>query len=96
MADTIQLKHSTQTPDSFYPPGTIWINCNSFTYFPHLNECGPRAILALTIMSCHPSPSEQILLPLMNENITQLSRWWIAAFLINPSVEINSLQELFH
>jgi hypothetical protein len=32
---------------NFYPPDTIWIKCNNFTYLPHSNECGIRTLLAL-------------------------------------------------
>jgi hypothetical protein len=89
------MKYSTRTSESFHPPETIWINCNSFTYFPHLHEYGPRTLLALTIMSCPPFPSKNILLPFMNENIAQLSCWWIATSLISELVGITSFQELF-
>jgi hypothetical protein len=87
--DTIRYSYSRErTSDLFHPPDAVWINFNSFTYSPHTNECGPRSILALTVLSCHPNPSENILLPLMDDNIAQLCRWWIAECLIDETVDI--------
>jgi len=39
----------------FYPPHSEWIHCHCTIYSPHYNECGPRTLLALTIMAleCH-------------------------------------------
>jgi len=65
-AESIRLKYFSKTPKSFCPIDTEWINYNSYTYVPHSNECGPLAILTLTIMSLHPYPSRKILPPIMN------------------------------
>ncbi len=35
----------------FYPPHSEWIHCHCTIYSPHYNECGPRTLLALTIMA---------------------------------------------
>ncbi len=94
-AETICMKYASQTSDSFHPHDSIWINCNNFTYFPHSNECSPRTIPALTVLACHPSPSPNILLPFMDDNIAQLSRWWIAASLVGNCVDIATLQDKF-
>jgi hypothetical protein len=40
----------------FYPPHSKWIHCESTTYFPHSNECGPQTLIALTLMATHPNP----------------------------------------
>ncbi len=47
------LRHHTDT--TFYPRHTQWINCHSQTYIPNSIECGPRTLLALTIMMLHPA-----------------------------------------
>jgi hypothetical protein len=47
---------STFTSPSFHPAQSIWINCPSYTYLPHSNECGPRSLLATSIMALHPTP----------------------------------------
>jgi hypothetical protein len=93
--ETIRMKYASQTSDSFHPHDSIWINCNNFTYFPHSNECSPRTIPALTVLACHPSPSPNILLPFMDDNIAQLSRWWIAASSVGNCVDIVTLQDKF-
>jgi len=70
MAETIRSQYSTsQMSASLHPPHATWIDCHSYTYEPHSNECGPWSILALTILSCHQHPSETILLPFMDGNI---------------------------
>ena len=57
----------------FYPSNAMWHNCPSYTYLPHSNECGPRTLLALSVFALHPNPSQNMLLPYMNSNITQIT-----------------------
>jgi hypothetical protein len=68
----LQQLLATTADAEFYPPNSIWINCKSVTHRPHSNECGPRVLLALTIMSLHPNPLENMLLPYMHNNIAQI------------------------
>jgi len=82
------LSHSS-TLEDFHPTDALWVNVLSYTYFPHSNECGPRTILALAIMALHPSPDEQIILPYMNPNIAQISRWWVAHTITNAHFDIS-------
>jgi len=70
----------------FYPTTAKWINCKNFTYLPHSNECGIRTLLALTIQSIHPHPADHILLPLMDQNLAQIGRAWIALCLLNRHI----------
>jgi hypothetical protein len=60
----------------------------SFTYRPHSNECGPRTLLALAVTVCHPDPSASILLPYMDENIAQMSRWRIASSILQERIDL--------
>ncbi len=68
----------TNTSLEFAPPNATWIQCRSYTYHPHSNECGPRTLLALIAMALHHSPHADMLLPLMDPNLSQISRWWVA------------------
>lgn len=70
------------TDHVFCPPDAHWIHCHSTSYIDHSNECGPRTLLALHIMTFHPRPHDNMLLPLMDSNIAQLSRTWMAASLV--------------
>jgi hypothetical protein len=79
------------TSNAFHPVNSLWIDCNSFSYFPHSNECGPRSLLALSVMALHPSLSTNSLLPLMHFNIAQICWWWVAAILISDSSLLSSL-----
>jgi hypothetical protein len=54
---------------------------------PHSNECGPRSLIATTVLGLHPLPSPHILLPYMHPNIAQLSRWWVAKSIITDSFD---------
>jgi hypothetical protein len=84
------LSHSTS--NEFYPPSTIWITCTNYTYQPHSNECGPRALLAATIMALHPHPTHTILQPYTHPNLAQISRTWLACQLVSRQIDHNSLQ----
>ncbi len=80
---TIKTLIQTHTDDIFCPPNSIWIHCKCNTYHPHSNECGPRTILALHVLALHPTPNPEMLLPLMDANLAQIARLWVAASLIN-------------
>jgi ribonuclease HI len=74
---------STTTDENFYPTTATWIHCKAPTYIPHSNECGPRSLLAISIMMLHPNPHHLMLMAYMNPNIAQISRIWVAATLIS-------------
>jgi hypothetical protein len=74
----------------FFPIDATWTKCESITYRPHSNECGPRTLMALTIMAIHPNPSSGILLPYMDSNLAQITRTWIASALLTGQVAIPS------
>lgn len=78
---------SNHTSPEFYPPSAQWIKCFNYTYRPHSNECGPRTLLAGTMMALHPEPSSNILLPLMHQNLAQISRTWIGFQLIREAFD---------
>jgi hypothetical protein len=59
------------------------MNCINYTYRPHSNECGPRTLLALTIMMLHPDPTSSILLPFLHHNIANIARTWVASTLVS-------------
>lgn len=99
-----EIKHLLQnnTDAEFYPPNAIWITCNSNTYIPHSNECGACTILALHMLSLHPNPHPNKLLPLMGSNIAQIARTWIAGMLasgmeidtaIHPFLQLNAYND---
>jgi hypothetical protein len=78
---------STKTSSAFYPPSTKWIKCKNFTYRPHSNECGPRSLLAATILALHPAPSQDILMPLMHNNLAQIARTWVGSQLLQATFD---------
>lgn len=83
------------------PPPTLWKILYGLIVIllltaPYSNECGPHSILALTVMSCHPLPSENILLVYMDANIAQISRWWTAKSIIYECVKMDPIMSLFH
>jgi len=73
----------------FYQSNAIWHNFPSYTYLPHSNECGPHTLMALSVFALHPDPSQNMLLPYMNSNLAQISRWWVARSLINQEFPLN-------
>ncbi len=75
-----------QTDKNFYLDDAVWINCRSITYQPHYNECGPRTLLALTTMMQHPEPDENILLPFMHPNLSQILRTWVGGAILSGEV----------
>jgi hypothetical protein len=86
----LQTLLKTHSPPSFYPDNAIWIHCNSVTFRPHSNECGPRTLFALAAMALHPEPSPDILVPFMSPNIAQILRTWIGAALLTGQVSMPS------
>jgi hypothetical protein len=87
---------STFTSPSFHPAQSVWVNCQAYIYLPHSNECGPRSLLAASIMAFHPSPSSSMILPFMHNNICQISMWWVAKSILMSKVDPLPLQMLFH
>jgi len=73
----------------FYPSNAIWHNFPSYTYLPHSNEYGPHTLMALSVFALHPDPSQNMLLPYVNSNLAQISRWWVARSLINQEFPLN-------
>jgi hypothetical protein len=66
-----QMLSRANTDGIFHPENASWISCPSIYYRPHSNECGPRTLLALTIMMLHPTPHLHMLLKYMHPNIAQ-------------------------
>jgi len=85
-SDIRRLYNYSNTSPIFHPPNSQWIVCSSYTYLPHSNECGPRALLASAIIALHPNPTQNSLLPAMHPNIAQISRWWIAKCILIATV----------
>jgi hypothetical protein len=95
--DTVRDYFSlANTSQEFAPSSASWLKCHSFTYLPHPNECGPRSLLAASVIATHPTPNDSILLPYMNPNVAQISRWWVVKSILNQKFELNDLSCLFH
>jgi len=77
----------TNSSPLFHPNNSEWVNITSFTYHPHLNECGPRSLMAASVMALHPNPSQHMLLPFMHHNLAQISRWWVTKTIITESLD---------
>jgi hypothetical protein len=79
-----EIKQTIQNlaDSTFYPSSATWIKCKSLTYFLHSNECGPRTMLALYIMSIHTEIHEKRLLLYMYCNLAQFARVWAAYIII--------------
>jgi hypothetical protein len=92
-----EVKHFiyNHTDQDFCPSDAKWVHCHSTHYITHSNECGPRTILALHTMAFHPHPHANMLLPLMDTNIAQISRTWIAASIISGNPLHDSLTDTF-
>jgi hypothetical protein len=80
------------TDSEFCPLNAEWIHCKGNHYHPHSNECGPRTIVALYILALHPSPHENMLLPVMHPNLAQIARTWVATQIINGMPKINGIE----
>jgi hypothetical protein len=89
-----QLLFTSNTCQSFYPSNAQWISCKNYTYIPHSNECGPRSLIAATIMALHPNPSELILLPTRHPNLAQIARTWVAKSLLTNQIDHSALLPL--
>lgn len=86
----IIVKHRLSTANTdpvFHPIGSNWINCANYTYTPHSNECGPRTLMALTVMGLHTTPHPNMLLPFMHPNIAQICRSWVAKTIITSNFD---------
>jgi len=95
--ETIKMQFTTQNmSQEFCPLDSTWADCVSHKYYTHSNECGPRTLLALTIMALHPTPHQLMLLPYMHPNIVQISRWWVANTIQCDSLHIPSISMYFH
>jgi hypothetical protein len=84
-----------KTNEEFCPPDSIWMHCKSTTYLPHSSECGPRAILAMVVLATHPNPHPEMLLPLMHDNLAQITRSWLAHSIITGNFETNIFEPIF-
>jgi len=89
-----KLLSTGNTCPEFHPPRARWISCWNYTYVPHSNECGPRSLVAATIMAIHPDPSDLILLPLMHPNLAQIGRTWVAKSLLANQIDYSAVQQL--
>jgi len=92
--DIKQLLSTQSTSPIFHPPSAKWIVCRNYTHIPHSNECGPRSLVAATIMALHPNPSNYILLPSMHNNLAQISRTWVAISLLKNNRHQPAIQLL--
>lgn len=70
----------------FCTPNAEWINCKNTFYTPHSNECGPQTLLSIHIMATHPNPDSNILLHLMHQNLSQISRVWIPISIVTEKI----------
>jgi len=55
-------------------------------YHIQTNAC---TLMALSVFALHPDPFQNMLLPYMNSNLAQISRWWVACSLINQEFLLN-------
>jgi len=78
----------TTTDQSFFPADARWITCKSTTFRPHSNECGPRSLLALTVLGLHPHPHTDMLRPYMHANLAQILRTWVASTIITGHIKL--------
>jgi hypothetical protein len=80
----------------FFPATASWINCINYTYRPHSNECGPRSLLAATILALHPHPSNTILLPAMHPKLAQILRTWLGCQITTQTIDDTAIKALLH
>jgi hypothetical protein len=90
----IKLLLSQHTSPEFYPTTTKWVNCTNYTYRPHSNECGPRSLLAATILALHLNPTSTILLPAMHPNSAQILRSWLSCQILNQEIDTQAINAL--
>jgi hypothetical protein len=86
------LSHNTSS--DFYPSTTKWVNCINYTYRPYSNQCGPRSLLAATILALHPDSSSTILLPAMHPNVVQILRSWLCCQILNQEIDTQAIKAL--
>lgn len=55
---------------------------------PYSNECGPRTILTLAVLSAHKQPYMNILKPQITPNLAQCSRTWMGMLLLSGRVDL--------
>jgi len=72
----------------FCPPGSRCVPCENTTYRSHSNECGPRTLLALSVMMSHPQPHDKMLAPYMNPNLAQQARAWMGSCLLTGTLQL--------
>lgn len=96
MEHDIHTLISQGTCPKFYPSHAKWINCKSYKYSPHSNECSPRKLLATLIMLNLPNPHENILLPYMHPNLAQFARIWVAQTILTGEPSFPSLVSTKH
>ena len=76
------------------PTSAKWIVCKQLQYDQHFMECGPRMLLAGTILAYHPEPTENSLLPLMHPNLSNISRTWVASTIVSQSFQYSAIRTL--
>jgi hypothetical protein len=100
----IKIRNLFQQDKTFHPPTATWTNCLSHYYNHDAPDCGPIALLALLVMSTHPNLAQNILMPYMHPNITQICRYWAATTLMfdhnnlpllstSPNAKITNLEQ---
>jgi hypothetical protein len=85
-----EVKHviSQNTPQEFYPTSAIWISCKTPNFSPNSNECGPRTILALAILSQHPNPHAGALGPYLHNHLAQVCCEWMGMIILTGKVHL--------
>ena len=91
--EEIKVVFQVQDKDwDFCSPQHMWVVCHNTTYHPHTNECGPGTLIHASLMAIHPAPSLNMLLPMMNPNLAEISRAFVAKIIANQSCH----QEVFN
>jgi len=80
-----QLVRSERADPQFCPPDATWVVCPSITYHPHMNECGPRALMHASVMALHPMPYQNMLMPLMHPNLAKIARVFTAKTIVEQT-----------
>jgi hypothetical protein len=75
-------------PPIFCPSGSKRVSCQNTTYQPHSNECGPRTMLALTVMMSHPQPHCQMLMRYIYPDLAVQSRVWMGMCIITGTAPV--------
>jgi hypothetical protein len=103
-ADNLNCPHTAQYIESifrnrirdhrFMPPSAKWTICKQMHYDQHFMECGPRMLLAGTILAYHPEPTENSLLPLMHPNLSNIARTWVASTIVSQTFHYSAIRTL--